>query len=67
MKEQKTTHRFKICVFGDGGVGKTTLVNRYLSGVFNDSTKMTLGMQFFVKKLTFGDTTVSLQIWDFSF
>ena len=28
--------RFKVCVFGDGGVGKTTLVKRYLTGLFKD-------------------------------
>ena len=25
---------FKVCIFGDGGVGKTTLINRYLTGNF---------------------------------
>jgi len=25
---------FKICIFGDGGVGKTTLIQKYVSGHF---------------------------------
>ncbi len=59
-------YRFKICVFGDGGVGKTTLVNRYLTGVFNQNIEMTFGMEFFVKKLEIDGIRCSLQVWDFA-
>jgi small GTP-binding protein len=55
---------FKICILGDGGVGKTTLVARYLSGVFNDSLKITIGVNFYVKKFEFQENTVTLQLWD---
>ncbi len=64
MKKKPET--FKIVIFGDGGVGKTTLVNRYVSGVFTESTIMTIGVGFFVKKLVIKDIDVSLQIWDFA-
>lgn len=57
---------FKICILGDGGVGKTTLVNRYLTGVFKDHLKITIGVNFYVKKLEFNDKIVTLQIWDFA-
>ena len=33
---------FKVCLFGDGGVGKTTLVNRYLTGVFKTDSSITI-------------------------
>lgn len=57
---------FKLCVFGDGGVGKTTLVNRYLTKVFDESIKMTIGADFYVKDLTIdGKKAVTLRIWDF--
>ncbi|MEJ2250411.1 MAG: GTP-binding protein [Candidatus Lokiarchaeota archaeon] len=57
---------FKICLFGDGGVGKTTLVNRYLTGVFLSNSTMTIGVDFHIKKLTVDGKRVSLQIWDFA-
>ncbi|MFX1411699.1 MAG: Rab family GTPase [Promethearchaeota archaeon] len=57
---------FKICIFGDGGVGKTTLVNRYMNGVFKGDSTMTIGVDFHVKKLNISGLTVSLQIWDFA-
>ena len=59
-------YRFKICVFGDGGVGKTTLVNRYLKGVFDEDIEMTFGMEFYVKKLELEGIQCSLQVWDFA-
>jgi len=56
---------FKLCIFGDGGVGKTTLVNRYLTKVFNESLKMTIGADFYVKDLEIDGKKVVLRIWDF--
>ncbi|MFX1256965.1 MAG: Rab family GTPase [Promethearchaeota archaeon] len=58
--------KFKICVFGDGGVGKTTLVNRYLTGVFKSNYKITIGADFYIKRLEIDDKVVILQIWDFA-
>ena len=57
---------FKLCIFGDGGVGKTTLVKRYLSGVFSGDTTMTIGVDFHIKKLQIEGLEVGLQIWDFA-
>ena len=57
---------FKICIFGDGGVGKTTLINRYLTGVFKSDSDITIGVDFHVKKIKIGNLLVSLQIWDFA-
>jgi len=57
---------FKICLFGDGGVGKTTLTMRYLTGLFKSDTKLTIGTNFYKKSFSFNEnTTVSLLIWDF--
>ena len=59
------TATFKICIFGDGGVGKTTLVQRYVTGRFNQSTKMTIGVDIVTKQLNIEDWIATLQIWDF--
>lgn len=58
--------RLKICIFGDGGVGKTTLTHRFLTGVFQDHYDLTIGMDFFVKKIEINELLLSLQIWDFA-
>ena len=57
---------FKICFFGDGGVGKTTLIGRYLTGIFKSNQTLTIGVDFHVKKIRIDDTIVSPQIWDFA-
>lgn len=56
---------FKICIFGAGGVGKTTLVQRYVTGRFKESTKMTIGADILIKQLEINNWKVKLQIWDF--
>ncbi len=57
---------FKICIFGDGGVGKTTLTLKYVTGVFNSGTSMTIGSDFHIKSLNIEGKKVALQIWDFA-
>ena len=57
---------YKICIFGDGGVGKTTLIGRYLTGVFQSNSEITIGVDFHIKKLYIEDKRVTLQIWDFA-
>ena len=53
---------------GEGGVGKTTLLNRYINGNFLNSTKMTIGSDFFTKNIDFTfdsvQVTGKMQIWD---
>ena len=57
---------FKICLFGDGGVGKTTLLGRYLTGLFKSNQTITIGVDFHVKKVEVNGKIVLLQIWDFA-
>ena len=59
-------YRFKLCIFGDGGVGKTTLIQRYLEGVFKATFRQTVGMDFYLKKLELDGKKITLQVWDFA-
>ncbi len=54
----------KVIVAGDGGVGKTTLIRKFISGTFDAATAMTIGVQFHVKDMTCEGRPVSLQLWD---
>jgi small GTP-binding protein len=58
--------QFKLPIFGDAGVGKTTLTHRYLHGLFKQSYHGTIGVDFFLKKLELNGKNISLQIWDFA-
>ncbi|MHA1297723.1 MAG: Rab family GTPase [Promethearchaeota archaeon] len=56
---------FKIIMTGEGNTGKTTLLHRFIEGVFISNTQQTIGVEFFLKEVNLGDYKVVLQIWDF--
>jgi len=62
----KEEYPIKVCLFGNSGVGKTTLSKRYLTGLYNSNIKHTIGMEIFVKRFDFEEFEVILQIWDFA-
>ncbi len=62
---QETEAAWKICIFGDARVGKTSLTQRFLTGLFEFDSKSTLGATIFVKYLHVEKKKVALQIWDF--
>jgi small GTP-binding protein len=57
---------FKVPIIGDGGVGKTSLTQRYLHGIFEEKYALTIGMEFYIKKLEVDGKLTSLHIWDFA-
>ncbi|MFX1520103.1 MAG: Rab family GTPase [Promethearchaeota archaeon] len=63
---KKHTFVYKVIVAGEGGVGKTTLVNRYATGKFNVDTRVTIGVAFQVFEANGKhDEKIKLQLWDF--
>ncbi|CAN6896587.1 unnamed protein product [Brassica oleracea var. botrytis] len=54
----------KVIVLGDSGVGKTSLMNQYVSNKFSQQYKATIGADFVTKELQIDDRLVTLQIWD---
>ncbi len=57
---------FKICIFGDNGVGKTSLINRYLTGFYHTFYSKIEGVDFYSKRIEIDNHEMSLQIWDFT-
>ncbi len=60
------TNAYKIIIAGEGGVGKTTLLYKYIKGIFLGDTSMTIGVQFHTKSACYGGNKYSLAIWDLS-
>jgi small GTP-binding protein len=54
----------KICMLGAFGVGKTSLVRRYVQSIFADTYLTTVGVKIEKKTLTVGDETLILLLWD---
>lgn len=55
---------FKVVVLGDGGIGKTSICNYLTTGEFFGSYKLSIGADFFSKKIVVEGEEVSLQICD---
>ncbi|MFX0021663.1 MAG: Rab family GTPase [Candidatus Hermodarchaeota archaeon] len=56
----------KLIVSGDGGVGKTSFLNRLIHDKFNNDNELTKGVEFFSKTLSFNGHDYNFVIWDFA-
>lgn len=60
-----TQYNFKVVLLGEGCVGKTSIVLRYVEDKFNPQHISTLQASFLTKKVTLeNDSKVQLNIWD---
>ena len=61
------TYVYKVCVVGDGGVGKTSLISKFIKNSFSENYLMTIGSNFSVKPMVLSEYpkyNIILQIWD---
>ncbi|CAL8390022.1 unnamed protein product [Gadus morhua 'NCC'] len=58
------TSLLKVILLGDGGVGKSSLMNRYVTNKFDTHLFHTIGVEFLNKDLEVDGHMVTLQIWD---
>ncbi len=54
----------KVCMLGTFAVGKTSLVRRFVKGVFSDKYLTTMGAKVDKKTVELEDKTVDLLLWD---
>lgn len=54
----------KVIIVGDMAVGKTSLVQRFVTNSFNHDYKATIGVDFEIEKFLILNANFNLQIWD---
>ncbi|GAB5373367.1 hypothetical protein AAMO2058_001745000 [Amorphochlora amoebiformis] len=57
-------HLIKLVLIGDSGVGKTSLLSRFVDNEFSDHYFSTIGVDFKARRMRIGDSKVKVQIWD---
>lgn len=54
----------KVAFVGNGAVGKTSIIGRYVNGLFNPDHIASIGSDFEVKKIVVDGLSYDVQIWD---
>jgi small GTP-binding protein len=65
-KSHSPDYVYKLSLIGDGGVGKTSMAQRYVHGIFKADYKATIGTYISKKECKFEElnTSVKFMIWD---
>ena len=56
--------KYKLVFLGDQGVGKTSIITRFMYDSFDTAYQATIGIDFLSKTMYLDDRTVRLQLWD---
>lgn len=54
----------KLCLLGEAGVGKSSIVLRFVKDQYRENLESTIGASFMTKRISVGDQTFMFQIWD---
>jgi len=54
----------KVCLLGSFGVGKTSLVSRFVKGIFSDKYLSTMGVKIDRKSIVLDEGQVNMMLWD---
>ncbi|CAH8854694.1 unnamed protein product [Trichobilharzia szidati] len=55
---------YKVIFVGDSGVGKSSIIRKFVSGVFDLNLPLTVAIDFHVKFMHCDGTNLYLQLWD---
>jgi Ras-related protein Rab-6A len=57
--------RYKIVILGDQGVGKSSIINRFIHDIFDpNDNRPTIGIDFISQNIYLEEKVIRLQLWD---
>jgi Ras-related protein Rab-7A len=62
MSKKSKSRILKILILGEHGVGKTSLMNRYVSDEYSGEYKPTIGVDFGKKDVQISGQNVTMQV-----
>ncbi|KAH8297932.1 hypothetical protein KR018_001009 [Drosophila ironensis] len=64
MRPPQRSKLLKVVILGDGGVGKSALLTRFVSNRYEENNFHTIGVEFMNKDIVVDGERYTLQIWD---
>ena len=64
MEDISEQQIYKIIIIGDGNVGKSSIMLRFIKNSFDDSINSTIGVDFSSQKIKVKGNNVKINIWD---
>ena len=62
--DKMTDNVIKIMVIGDIGVGKTSIIRRYVDSDYSPEYRISVQLDFRQKQVAVGERRVNIQLWD---
>ena len=59
-----TTQPLKLILIGDGRVGKTSIINKYINNIFDEGEEMTINSSYCERDVLFNDKKYKFSFWD---
>ena len=56
--------KIKVVLIGESGVGKTSIISRFISNVFNPFQVSSIGASFISKTVEINNRTIKYELWD---
>ncbi|GAB0089897.1 ras-related protein Rab-23 [Sergentomyia squamirostris] len=64
MREEELEIAIKVVIVGNGGVGKSSMIQRYCKGIYTKDYKKTIGVDFLERQIEIEGEDVRIMLWD---
>ena len=62
--QPETEYILKYIMIGDSGVGKSSILNTYMTNNFDKNINSTIGVEFYTKEFEMDDKKFKIHLWD---
>ncbi|XP_063701928.1 ras-related protein Rab-23 [Culicoides brevitarsis] len=64
MREEELETAIKVVIVGNGGVGKSSMIQRYCKGIYTKDYKKTIGVDFLERQIEIEGEDMRIMVWD---